>query len=52
MERFFLCNGNETQEIVQPIGAHDFCFRRFIEMFCTRNLGIFYLCKLYISLDI
>ena len=52
MKSFFLCNGNETQEIVQPIGAHDFCFMRFIGMFCTRKLGIGYLCKLYIILDV
>ena len=24
MEGFFLCNGNETQEIVKPSGEHDF----------------------------
>jgi hypothetical protein len=24
IESFFLCNGNETQEIVKPSGAHDF----------------------------
>jgi len=41
MKSFFLCNGNETQEIMKPTGAHDFCFRRFIGMFCTRKLGIF-----------
>ena len=42
---FFLCNGNETQEIVKPIGAHDFCFQRFIGMVCTRKRGIFHLCS-------
>ena len=26
MECFFLCNGDETPEIVKPTGAHDFCF--------------------------
>ena len=41
MEGFFLCNGNETQEIVKPTGEHDFCFRRFIGMVCTRKPGIF-----------
>ena len=46
MESFFLCNGNETQEIVKPTGAHDFCFRRFIGMFCTRKRGIFHCGKL------
>ena len=46
MEGFFLCNGNETQEIVKPTGAHDFCFRRFIGMVCTRKPGIFDLCRL------
>ena len=25
MKSFFLCNGNETQEIMKPTGAHDFC---------------------------
>ena len=40
MECFFLCNGDETPEIVKPTGAHDFCFQRFIGMFCTRKLGI------------
>ena len=40
MESFFVCNGNETQEIVKPTGAHDFCFQRFIGMVCTRELGI------------
>ena len=44
MESFFLCNGNETQEIVKPTGAHDFCFQRFIGMVCTRKLGISHLC--------
>ena len=41
MESFFLCNGNETQEIVKPTGEHDFCFRRFIGMVCTRKPEIF-----------
>ncbi len=45
MEGFFLCNGNETQEIVKPFGAHDFCFRRFIGMVCTRKPGIFHWCS-------
>ena len=45
MESFFLCNGNETQEIVKPTGAHDFCFQRFIGMVCTRKPGIFDLCR-------
>ena len=40
MERFFLCNGDETQGIVKPTGAHDSCFQRFIGMICTRKLGI------------
>ena len=40
MEDFLLCNGDETQEIVKPTGEHDFCFQRFIGMFCTRKLGI------------
>ena len=26
MKGFFLCNGDETPEIVKPTGAHDFCF--------------------------
>ena len=38
MESFFVCNGNETQEIVKPTGAHDFCFQRFIGMVCTLSL--------------
>ena len=46
MECFFLCNGDETPEIVKPTGAHDFCFRRFIGMFCTRKHGIFDWCSL------
>ena len=45
MKSFFLCNGNETQEIVKPTGEHDFCFRRFIGMVCTRKPGIFDLCR-------
>ena len=45
MKGFFWCNGNETQEIVKPIGAHDFCFQRFIGMVCTRKRGIFHLCS-------
>ena len=40
MKSFFLCNGNETQEIMEPTGEHDFCFLRFIGMFCTRKLEI------------
>ena len=40
MESFFLCNGDETQGIVKPTGAHDSCFQRFIGMICTRKLGI------------
>jgi len=40
MEDFLLCNGDETQEIVKPTGEHDFCFQRFIGMFCTRKLEI------------
>ena len=40
MESFFLCNGDETQEIMEPTGEHDFCFLRFIGMFCTRKLEI------------
>ena len=47
MKSFFLCNGNETQEIMKPTGAHDFCFRRFIGMFCTRKPEIFHLCSLF-----
>ena len=46
MEGFFLCNGNETQEIMKSSGEHDFCFRRFIGMFCTRKRGISHLCRL------
>ncbi len=46
IESFFLCNGNETQEIVKPSGAHDFRFQRFIGMVCTRKLGISGWCKL------
>ena len=45
MEDFLLCNGDETQEIVKPTGEHDFCFRRFIGMVCTRKPGIFNLCR-------
>ena len=45
MEDFLLCNGDETQEIVKPTGEHDFCFRRFIGMVCTRKPGIFDLCR-------
>jgi len=40
MQSFFLCNGDETQEIVKPTGAHDLRFRRFIGMVCTRKRGI------------
>ena len=43
MECFFLCNGDETPEIVKPTGAHD--FRSFIGMFCTRKHGIFDWCS-------
>ena len=46
MEGFFLCNGNETQEIVKPSGAHDFRFQRFIGMVCTRKHEMSHLCNL------
>ena len=46
MQSFFLCNGDETQEIVKPTGAHDLRFRRFIGMVCTRKRGIVDLCNL------
>ena len=50
MKSFFLCNGNETQEIVKPSGEHDFCFQRFIGMVCTRKRGISDLCQIPILL--
>jgi len=40
MEGFFLCNEDETQGIMEPTGEHDFCFLRFIGMFCTGKLEI------------
>ena len=50
MKSFFLCNGNETQEIVKPSGEHDFCFQWFIGMVCTRKRGISDLCQISILL--
>lgn len=41
MESFFLCNGDETQDIVKSTGEHDVCFLRFIGMSCTRKPEIF-----------
>ena len=46
MEGFFLCNGNETLEIMELLSEHDVCFMRFIGMVCTRKHEMSHLCNL------
>ena len=40
MKSFFLCNGDETPEIVKPTGAHDFCFSEVHRNVLHKETGI------------